>query len=325
MSPWVAHFEPGPHSAAATPHAWVLAAGELDPEVMEYLLSTEGGGQVTDVGHLTQIKDAVVLVIDAGEAHLLVRGQGRVTKPDGSHVTADPGGEWRTETLTEVDALVLSIGTPTEQSPRYRAVSGVFPAADLVVRRVLGTPTGVIAEGVDGRPGPNVIDGALLEATAAPGTANSDDRPLVLARECSSGHLNAPYAYDCRICGGTPLLDEVREVPRPSLGRLKFSSGHVVEVDRPILIGRAPGAQARSPQAPLLVSVPGADVSRNHVEVRPEDWTALVVDLNSSNGTSVALPGRPQQRLRPQEPLQIIDGTEVFLTDAVTFRFEVSE
>lgn len=303
--------------------AWVLVAGEVGAVLADALVS-EAVASWADTAGLERVNDAALLVIADGQARLLVKGNGRVTMSNGSTVTSAVGDGWRTQSLNEVDGFVLSIGAPTDSAPRFRAVNGVFPAADVVVRRASDATfdSSDDTSWMQGETEVPVSD--LLDATAAPGTPSKDARPLVPARACAVGHLNAPYAYDCRICGSTPLRDEVLDVPRPSLGRLRFSSGHVVEVDRPIVIGRAPSPHARTPQPPLLVSVPGADVSRNHVEVRPEDWTTLVIDLNSSNGTSVILPGRPPQRLRPQEPLQIIDGTEVGLTDSVSFRFEVS-
>jgi hypothetical protein len=49
-----------------------------------------------------------------------------------------------------------------------------------------------------------------------------------------------------------------------------------------------------------------------------------VVDLDSRNGTFVALPGRPAERLRAYEPTLIVPGTVIMLSQDVTFTFEVA-
>lgn len=160
---------------------------------------------------------------------------------------------------------------------------------------------------------------------STPDEPNIGAGPVVQAKRCERGHLNAPYAHDCRVCGTAGFSADLTDVRRPPLGRLEFSSGESVPVDRPVIVGRSPSAQLRGTQVPALVTVRGADVSRSHVEVRLEDWTVLVIDLNSANGTMVTLPGKPAQRLRPNEPLQIAPGTLVTLADDVHFRFVVPQ
>ncbi len=60
--------------------------------------------------------------------------------------------------------------------------------------------------------------------------------------------------------------------PRPARGPLVFSSGETVEVDRPVLVGRAPEARRfPSTDQPRLVTVPSPhqEISSTHLEVRP--------------------------------------------------------
>ena len=167
-------------------------------------------------------------------------------------------------------------------------------------------------------------------APAAPATAPVAPVPVpagqVLASRCGAGHVNPPHAEVCRACGG-PVDPGVVAVERVELGRFVFSSGQVVTVAGPLLIGRSPRMSGPiSGALPELVSVPSAqqDISRTHVEVRIKGWQMLVVDKGSTNGTMVLLDGRPPQRLRPGEPFPLPLGGRVSLADEVDFVYEVA-
>lgn len=131
----------------------------------------------------------------------------------------------------------------------------------------------------------------------------------------------------CRICGiGLGDADPV-SMPRPLLGRLLFSNGTEVQLDRPAIVGRLPKAERVSArELPQLVTVPSPDkdISRNHLEVRIDGWHVLVVDLGSTNGTVVTMPGQPPERLRAGEEQPIVPGTVVTIADEITFVYEVS-
>ena len=142
---------------------------------------------------------------------------------------------------------------------------------------------------------------------------------------CQSGHPNPPSATTCRICGlGLGDANPV-SMPRPLLGRLLFSNGTEVQLDRPVIVGRLPKAERISArELPQLVTVPSPDkdISRNHLEVRIDGWHVLVVDLGSTNGTVVTTPGQPPERLRAGEEQPIVPGTVVTIADEVTFVYE---
>ena len=144
---------------------------------------------------------------------------------------------------------------------------------------------------------------------------------------CVVGHPNPPHASQCRACGGAIVDRRVRSIARPALGRLRFSSGAVVELDRPQLIGRRPTVDPARPasELPALVTVPDPDeaVSRVHAEVRLEGWEVFVVDRGSKNGTFVEIPGQAPTKLRAGEPCLIVAGTKVTLADVSTFEFDV--
>ncbi|MGH9272392.1 MAG: FHA domain-containing protein [Ilumatobacteraceae bacterium] len=66
----------------------------------------------------------------------------------------------------------------------------------------------------------------------------------------------------------------------------------------------------------------GAGVSRTHAEVRVEDWQATLIDLGSSNGTEVGMPGELLQRLPPGNPIVLAAGVRVDLGGEVSFVVE---
>ena len=79
----------------------------------------------------------------------------------------------------------------------------------------------------------------------------------------------------------------------PVLAVLRASNGTSAEVDRTVLIGRAPSSDRSSSQTPRLMTVPSPnhDISRTHLEVSPDEWQVVVTDLNSTNGTILVPPG----------------------------------
>lgn len=149
--------------------------------------------------------------------------------------------------------------------------------------------------------------------------------PTILARSCAYGHANTPVRSTCAVCGGG-LNPQAEVVPRPSLGRAVLSTGDVVELEQPVVLGRYPQAHVvtAQAQAPRLVTVPSPsqDISRSHLEIRLEGWNVLLVDLTTVNGTTLLRPGQPPRRLHPQEPTLVMDGDVADLGDGVRLTFE---
>jgi hypothetical protein len=174
---------------------------------------------------------------------------------------------------------------------------------------------------------PRRVSAAASQPPASVDRATIDpSAPVIPAARCTSGHLNPPYASSCRVCGGE-LTDEQFSAPRPSLGSLEFSDGQSVELARSLLIGRSPRIEgAVGADLPALVTVesPGKEVSGLHLEIRLDDWQVLVVDRNSTNGTTVRFPEREPVRLRAGEAMPIVPGTVVSLADEVEFVFVVT-
>ncbi|MDO4783468.1 MAG: FHA domain-containing protein [Propionibacteriaceae bacterium] len=150
-------------------------------------------------------------------------------------------------------------------------------------------------------------------------------QPQVIATRCRAGHLNAPYATRCRVCGAGIDPQQPQLVPRPPLGVLRLGVNDVVLLDRPVIIGRNPRiSHTYAGEQPHLVQVPdpGRDISSQHLEVSLDGWHVAVKDLGSTNGTRVILPGVAPVMLRPHDPLTIEPGTRVVLAGVFEFVFE---
>lgn len=153
-------------------------------------------------------------------------------------------------------------------------------------------------------------------------------RPIVQAVRCGRGHANPPFAERCTSCGAAVVDRAIVQVERPVLGRLRFSDGLVVDLDRPLVVGRKPDHNAVGQiggEDPGLVALPDPEraLSRVHAEIRLEDWHVVVVDRRSANGTIVEIPGEEAMQLHPDQPCLITGGTRVTLADAVSFTFEL--
>ncbi|WP_313816914.1 FHA domain-containing protein, partial [Citricoccus sp.] len=148
--------------------------------------------------------------------------------------------------------------------------------------------------------------------------------PVVLARQCSQGHANPPTNATCGVCGQS-LSGEAQQLRRPSLGRLRMSTGEVVELDRPAVIGRQPQAhRVGSGTMPRMIQVrsPNGDISRSHCEVVLEGWHVQLRDLKATNGTVLIREGQAPRRLGQGESLMVLDGDIADLGDGISVRFE---
>lgn len=121
---------------------------------------------------------------------------------------------------------------------------------------------------------------------------------------------------------GQPPAPRVTAVP---VARLVFSSGETVDVDRAVLVGRAPEARRfTSTEQPRLVTVPSPnqEISSTHLEVRPgsgaDHGSAVVTDMGSTNGSVLTLPGLAAEDLQPGIAVQLVPGSVIDLGDGVT-------
>lgn len=109
-----------------------------------------------------------------------------------------------------------------------------------------------------------------------------------------------------------------------SRGLVRLSTGQECAVDRPVLIGRRPQAtRVRADEVPHLLTVPSPnqDISRSHVEIRPEGSHVTAADLGTTNGTVLRRPGRQAVRLVAAERQVLLDGDVLDIGDGVTVTF----
>lgn len=162
-------------------------------------------------------------------------------------------------------------------------------------------------------------------APPAAGTdASGSAGPMVLARVCRQGHANPPTHAQCAVCGQTLPSDAV-QVSRPRLGRVRISSGELVDLDQSLVIGRQPSvSRVQGGVMPRLVQVasPSGDISRSHVEVRLEGWHVMLCDLKATNGTVLVREGQQPRRLAQNEMAILLDGDIAELGDGISLRFE---
>lgn len=107
--------------------------------------------------------------------------------------------------------------------------------------------------------------------------------------------------------------------------RIRLSSGQVVALDRTVVIGRRPRATRSSGATlPHLVAVdsPQQDISRSHLEIRPEADAVVVLDLHTTNGSTLLRPGTDPVRLHPGEQTIVVTADVIDLGDGITVAFE---
>lgn len=111
----------------------------------------------------------------------------------------------------------------------------------------------------------------------------------------------------------------------PAPAKLLMSTGLVVSLNRPVLLGRAPQVtRVSNNEIPRLITVasPNQDISRTHAEVRMDGEDVVVTDLRSTNGVLLLRQGQGPQRLHPGEPTVVEPGVVVDLGEGVTFLVE---
>jgi hypothetical protein len=203
------------------------------------------------------------------------------------------------------------------QSADTQLLPSPFDGPEAEVHRDVAAPTDATA--------PDSASDAAEPVDAGPTSVPSPDDGIqdsaILAVLCQNRHANPPSSMSCRVCG-SPLGRRVPQfVAGPILAVLRASDGSTAEVDRPVLIGRAPSPDRSSSRSPRLMTVPSAnhDISRTHLEVAPAGWQIVVTDLNSTNGTVLVRHGAvDRQQLAPGEPVPVQLGSVIELGDGVS-------
>lgn len=109
-------------------------------------------------------------------------------------------------------------------------------------------------------------------------------------------------------------VDRPRSTPTLSLRAI---NGTRYSLDRPIIVGRFPQAPRRGSELVQLVVVSSREglVSSTHARIEGLGDVVVVTDLNSTNGTRVILPGRPEMLLAPGDSFSLGEGAVIDLGD----------
>lgn len=157
--------------------------------------------------------------------------------------------------------------------------------------------------------------------------AQQQPAQTVVATRCPQGHLTQAYGAVCRVCREPVSPQQHVEVPRPTLGLLRLSTGAVVTLDRGAILGRNPRVPSDFVgDQPNLVRVvdPEKGVSSQHLEVSLDYWNVNLRDLGSTNGTEVVLPGAMPMMLPKGASVILEPGSRVILGGTVSMVFEVT-
>jgi hypothetical protein len=279
------------------------------------------------------------IVLDASEQALLdspqaesvsaeASGPGLPTEPLSDVVAPSPSElpqPGAPEPVVEIDGAAATEHTAelsvdeiaALQSADTQLLPSPFDGPEAEVHRDVAAPTDATA--------PDSASDAAEPVDAGPTSVPSPDDGIqdsaILAVLCQNRHANPPSSMSCRVCG-SPLGRRVPQfVAGPILAVLRASDGSTAEVDRPVLIGRAPSPDRSSSRSPRLMTVPSAnhDISRTHLEVAPAGWQIVVTDLNSTNGTVLVRHGAvDRQQLAPGEPVPVQLGSVIELGDGVS-------
>ncbi|WP_157571110.1 hypothetical protein [Nocardioides insulae] len=146
----------------------------------------------------------------------------------------------------------------------------------------------------------------------------------VQAVRCDNGHYTPAHSSVCRTCGGPVAEQPPSRVPRPPLGVLGLPDGQQLLLDRGVVLGRKPRPLPDGEAWPHLVRLPdqATHLSRLHVQITLDGWLVLARDLGSRAGTTLLVPGRAPERLRPYDTVILENDHRLLLGDdyTVTFR-----
>jgi hypothetical protein len=269
----------------------------LDALISSGLRDLPGFVLVSQSGDVTR-----VVLRGAARAHFAVAPSASVDEV--VHVEGDDATTWVERTLAGVTRIRIEVGADADDDGVADGSTDLVVAGGLVRIATVEQPPAVMQP--DPRPDPQ------------PEGADHDGQTRTGSNDGS--------AYDRRQPGipGQPLAPPITARP---VARLVVSTGESVDVDRVVLVGRAPEARRNATtEQPHLLSVPSPqqEISSTHLEVRPgsgaDHGSAVVTDLGSTNGTVVVQPGLPPEDLRAGVAVQLIPGAVVDLGDGVTIQ-----
>ncbi|HEU5035824.1 MAG TPA: FHA domain-containing protein [Nocardioides sp.] len=241
---------------------------------------------------LRDLPGFILVSREGDETRVVLRGEAYAhfaTDGDVVHVDGDSATTWVERTLAGVTRIHLE-------------VSGEHAPEDLVLTR--GLVRIASAEWGEEPPAPAIEEPETDHDGLTQGGGTPTERPLP----------------------GIPGQPPAPPVTARPVARLLFSSGESVDVDRAVLVGRAPEVRAGADVRTRLVRVssPHQEISSTHLEIRPgsgaDHGSAVVTDLGSTNGTQLVQPGLPPEDLKAGIAVQLIPGAVIDLGDGVSIQ-----
>jgi len=305
-----------PTEKARVARLWeVVDEGAGFDEVLDALIS--GGLRELPGFVLISEFDAATKIVIRGAARVHAVAAGEQVELEGSAATT-----WVEQTLSGVTSMVLDLDDEDGEA-RLAVENGLVR-----VGRVEAPP---VVEQRAPEP-PEVEQRAPASVVETPAPEDDPDTASTPASDGDvehDGHTRAgswdPGQFQQP--PGIPGQPPAPSVTARPVARLLISSGDTVDVDRAVILGRAPEARRfPSHEQPRLVTVPSPaqEISSTHLEIRPgsgaDHGTAVVTDLGSTNGTVLVQPGLPPEDLRPGIAVQLIPGAVIDLGDGVTIQ-----
>lgn len=335
---------PGPEaeeaSAAETPDEPEAeeAGGAETPDEPEDAVEPDEEAAGSEVAGDRGLIDSLPWNVPAMKAGQTPEGEKAEASSDDDGTVPDPdaqtGPDAETDTDADTEAVVVEAeGDDPSETPHshplpagesdYISEATVFPARMVGGDAITGeheTDHGDDAAGEDTTEEVAAEEGA---GQVDEDDGDHDGHTVLVAhlREALNSGGNGEVGEDTVLAGAASQPARVIPV-------LVLSTGQRVELDRPALLGRAPEAtRFEGPVAPHLVAVPSPqqDISRTHVELKPEGDHVVVTDLRSTNGTVVTLPGAEARRLHPSEAIPVGAGAMIDLGDGVTAEVHIDQ
>lgn len=288
------------------------AAVRVDPDADEAAQGTSAASEVKSdepAAEATEAPDQPLAV--SFQAHV----QEPAPQPGEPSVPFQQGGLIDSVPWRSGASNAAAVATPPSWQP-FPVAAPVLPLvddSDHDGQTIMKSDLAGLAQGGQ----PSVVDRAKADGAGSQG-------PKVLARVCPQNHANPPTHSECSTCH-QPLPDDAVQVPRPALGRMRVSTGELIDLDQSMIVGRQPSvSRVQGGVMPRLVQVasPSGDISRSHVEVRLEGWHVMLCDLKATNGTVLVREGQSPRRLAQGEMAILLDGDIAELGDDISLRFE---
>ncbi|MGH3362531.1 MAG: FHA domain-containing protein [Nocardioides sp.] len=339
-------YRPGAWFGIFGEHATVLLPPSEKPRVGELWGLVDGGADFDEVldalisGGLRELPGFVLVSELDDDTKVVIRGAAaaRFTTSGGEvRLTGSEATTWVERSMTGVSAMEIDVtGEGGDGNhPTYSLESGLVRVSRVEnPAPVAEAPAPVAEPAAAPEPEPDTAEHATADraeepsAPSAPPPPSSPPPPsedidhdgMTRAGGWSAGSFAASRP-------GIPGQEPAPAVVAQPVARLVFSSGENLDVDRAVLVGRAPEARRfPSSDQPRLVTVPSPhqEISSTHLEIRPgagaDHGSAVVTDLGSTNGTVLVQPGLAPEDLRPGIAAQLIPGAVIDLGDGVTIQ-----